>query len=145
MALNLQILGKGWKFPFGFAEDKGGVATTEGLDHIRESLTQIIGTALGERFFLRSFGSRISDIQFDPIDISLGMELEHNIREAAESWEPRVELLEVSVDTNYPSARLGRVDIFIQFVVIQDNVVDNLVYPFYLSPDAQARIEGVTG
>jgi phage baseplate assembly protein W len=141
MTVSRAILGKGFAFPFAFDADTGGVAQSEGLPHVSESLEQIIGTVVGERLYARGFGSRTQTVLFEPTDPALVTLLEHYIQESAIKFEPRVEVLELSI--TIPGNR-NMLLVSLTYRVIQTNVVDNLVYPFYLSPDLQAT-EGVTG
>lgn len=46
MAVNVDILGKGWRFPFAITKRKGGTGTSaslsksEGIEHVKESSQQ---------------------------------------------------------------------------------------------------------
>ena len=90
------FLGKGMKFPFGFTQRTGGVykgtstEESEDIQHIEQSLRQILGTVVGSRVIRRDFGSLMASIVFDPNDVTLDVRLDYIIRRAIETWEPRV-------------------------------------------------------
>jgi len=49
---------RGFGFPFRIDSKTGGVAWGEGTDKIRQNVSVILNTRLGERPMLREFGSR---------------------------------------------------------------------------------------
>ncbi len=84
----------GIKWPFQFANGK--VATSTGEQHIRESIMQILAIDHGEYLFRPQFGSNLPRRAFDPTNLSHLMV--RDIREALVRMEPRIELLDVSVE-----------------------------------------------
>jgi phage baseplate assembly protein W len=141
MPENVDILGKGWRFPFAITKRKGGPGTSaslsesEGIEHVKESIRQILGTPIGSRVMRRDFGSRLRQIVFEPNDSTLDTLIEHYVREAIERWEKRVIVGPVTVI--HAEREAGKVEIGVQFRIIQTNVVGNLVYPFYLTGAAR--------
>ena len=139
MTVDVKFLGKGIKFPFqltgrtGGVKSEGEVQITEGVRHVTESIQQILGTRIGERVMRRDFGSRVQELVFEPNDEILVARLRGIIFEAIERWEPRIEVLEVNVEELDTDA--GRLDVFISFRVIRQNVVGNLVFPFFLAKE----------
>ena len=67
---------------------------------ITNAMRNILTTRLGERPFEPDYGSRIYDSLFELVDtISLDL-LASAAREALEFWEPRIEILNVSPESN---------------------------------------------
>jgi phage baseplate assembly protein W len=56
------------------------------------------------------------------------------VRDALVKWEPRIDLLEVTADTNPKAA--NQLQIRIDYRVRANNALFNLVYPFYLQEGA---------
>ena len=133
------FLGKGMKFPFGFTQRTGGVykgtstEESEDIQHIEQSLRQILGTVVGSRVIRRDFGSLLASIVFDPNDVTLDVRLDYIIRRAIETWEPRVIIGPITTDrTEWQD---GRIYIDIAFTIIKTNVASNMVFSWFLSPE----------
>ena len=65
--MNLDFLGKGWNFPFGYDKSNGSVLFSSGVENIRQNILIILGTRQGERQMLPRFGCKIHDLLFDLI------------------------------------------------------------------------------
>ena len=65
---------------------------------IRTSVSNIVQTIRGERFFDEFFGSNIRSSFFEFVDFANAASIETEIREAIKNFEPRVSDLDVSVD-----------------------------------------------
>ncbi len=123
------IIGKGWKFPIR-VNAKGGLQWSEGVDRIRQSIWIIISTSFGERVMRPKFGAGAADYVFESNSPAKRAELANAIRNALATWEPRIEVGEVSVEDSpgQPSLVLARVN----YRVLTTNDLFNLVYPLYL-------------
>ena len=67
---------------------------------IARSLKNIVFTQPGEKFFNPDFGSRISESLFENVDNVSALAIEDEIRNSIINFEPRVNLLSVSVNPN---------------------------------------------
>ena len=67
---------------------------------IARSLKNIVFTQPGEKFFNPDFGSRISESLFENVDDVSALAIEDEIRSSIINFEPRVNLLSVSVNPN---------------------------------------------
>ena len=67
---------------------------------IARSLKNIVFTQPGEKFFNPDFGSRITESLFDNVDDVSALAIEDEIRSSIINFEPRVNLLDVSVNPN---------------------------------------------
>ena len=65
---------------------------------IRTSVSNIVQTIRGERFFDEFFGSNIRSSFFEFVDFAASASIETEIREAIQNFEPRVSELDVTVD-----------------------------------------------
>lgn len=123
-----QWTGTGFRLPF-LPDAHGGLGWLGGMDLIRQSVTTILDTTPGERIMLPSFGCGLRRYLVAPNDLATHAAMEADIRRALETWEPRIQLLNVAV-TPGDDPHLVWVDI--AYVRRADLREDNLVYPFYL-------------
>ena len=68
---------------------------------IARSIRNIIFTARGDKPFNPFFGSRVSELLFDPMDQITTLAIKTEIEETIKNFEPRVDLKEVQVDPLY--------------------------------------------
>lgn len=128
-----EFLGTGWKFPVRIGAD-GAMLLSSAEEDIEEAIRLILGTARGERAMRPDFGCGIHDRVFAIINTTTMGIIESEVREALVRWEPRIEVMQVSVSPR--EAGLGRLLINIDYRVRSTNTRFNLVYPFYLREGA---------
>lgn len=122
------FLGSGWKYSVSIKN--GNIASSGGEDSIRESIIIILTTAKGERVMRPNFGCEINELVFAQNTTSTATLIKFYIKEALLKWEPRIEVLDVSVTPDEDERYKLFIDI--NYVVKTTNTKDNLVYPFYL-------------
>ncbi|QII37364.1 baseplate assembly protein [Rouxiella badensis] len=66
--------------------------SVDDLDHIRQSLSDIIGTPIGSRLMRRDYGSLLSDLIDQPMNAALPLQIMAACYMAVLKWEPRVSL-----------------------------------------------------
>ena len=81
---------------------------------IARSLKNIVFTQPGEKFFNPDFGSRITESLFDNVDDVSALAIEDEIRSSIINFEPRVNLLNVSVN---PNEEDNEMNVIIQYEV----------------------------
>lgn len=125
------FLGQGFKFPIEVDGATGRFVMSSYEEDIRESIFIILNTRPGERPMRPEFGCRIYDYLFEAMNYTVISAMNEAVYEALLVWEPRIEDIEVDIDTE----RLedGIADIKISYVVRKTNNPYNLVYPFYLN------------
>lgn len=137
MPANRDFLGVGFKFPLEFARSGGlkrtvGTSISSDINRVQESLKHIFAVSIGERPWRRGFGTRLRELVFMPLeDYRLESFVDLYIRQAIERWEPRVDVLDITVSDLRRDE--GVLDIDVEFRIIQTNVTGNFVYPFYLN------------
>src|SRR5262245_25083844 len=124
------FIGRGWPFPVK-RSSSGRLAYQGGDEKIRQSIWILLSTAPGERLMLPDFGCGIHDLVFEANTASLRRIVEERTRDALIRWEPRIDVLDVRVETP-PEAR-NYLLIRIDYRVLSNNALYNLVYPFYLN------------
>jgi len=135
--LQRSFLGKGWPFPVKPTLD-GRLKYLTGEGKIRQSIWIILSTAPGERQMLPEFGCGIHDLVFQPNTAAMRGLVQEKIREALIRFEPRIDVLEVRVDSA-PEER-NRLDITIDYRIRANNAIFNLVFPFFLTEGADRSL-----
>ncbi len=128
-AVDKAFLGVGWGFPPTI--DAGGdIAMAAYEEDVRQAIHIILGTSPGERVMRPDFGAGLKDFVFEPVNTTTMALVKQRVERALITWEPRIDLLEVRVDTD-PQLR-NRLLIDIDYRIRVTNTFYNLVYPFYL-------------
>ncbi len=128
------FLGRGWKFPPEFSRAQCGPLMSEAEEDIRESLQILLSTYLGERVMQPGFGCNLDRQVFESMNVTFLAMLKNQIQQAIDVYEPRVDVIEVLMDTS--GIYEGRILIDIQYNIRAINRRDNIVYPFYLNEGA---------
>ena len=87
-----------------------------GIDHLRQSIRDILTTRLGTRVMRRDYGSRLPELVDNPITPKLAMELYAATAEALDKWEPRLRLTRIRI----VEAVAGRVMLDLEGVYLPD-------------------------
>jgi phage baseplate assembly protein W len=124
------FLGRGWSFPVKPAPGSR-LSYVSGEEKIRQSIWIILSTAPGERQMRPEFGCGIHDLVFEPNTAALRGMVQEKVREALTRWEPRIDVVDVRVETP-PEAR-NYLLIRIDYRVRANNAFYNLVYPFFIN------------
>jgi phage baseplate assembly protein W len=113
----------------------GGIALTSREDEIVESMRLILGTSPGERPMRPDFGCPIHEHIFAPADASTTGLIAFDVRNALTRWEPRIEVLDVTVRRDDDQPTLLYIDI--TYAIRETNDPRNLVFPFYVIPEEE--------
>ena len=125
--MHVDFLGKGLNFPVKL--QSGHLLMAESDNSIRQAIWIILATAPGERIMRPDFGCGIHDLVFAVNDVTTRTRVGQKVRDALVLWEPRVDLLDVTVETK------GRGELLlinIQYRARATNNLLNMVFPFYL-------------
>ena len=127
-AKHRDYLGVGWKFPIRI-NPKGGLSFSRYEEKVQEAIWITLSTSRGERQMVPDFGCGIHEYVFAPNNAETHGSITHEVRQALTKWEPRIDVLDVSIDGSTGSnVLLIRVD----YRIRSNNTLYNLVYPFYL-------------
>jgi len=124
------FLGIGWRFPLQVTPG-GKIASSRHEQRIEESIYLILSTAKGERVMLPEFGCGIHDLVFAPNNSTTLSIVTHMVREALVMFEPRIDLIDVTVEV--AAEQLNLLLIRVSYRVRATNTMGNLVYPFYIT------------
>lgn len=128
MSKNVGFLGRGWRFPV--RPEGGRLRLTVQDEAVRNSIFLILSTASGERLMRPDYGCGIHDLVFEANTPTLRGTIQTLVRNSLVQWEPRIDVIDVRVDTSAdsPTHLIIRID----YRLRQNNALFNLVYPFYL-------------
>ncbi|HMW69273.1 MAG TPA: GPW/gp25 family protein [Nitrosomonas sp.] len=122
-----EILGRGVAFPLQLA---GGIVGTNAYENqVKQSILLILQTTPGERMMRPDFGAGMETLAFEPMSAITTALAQHRIQEALDRFEPRINVLNVTVNTEQSE---GKLMVDIQYRVTRTGSVFNLVYPFYI-------------
>ncbi len=121
-------IGTGLAFPLGI-NVQGGLQFSSDTQSIEESIVIILRTGLGERVYRPNFGSRLSELVFEPMSVQTLLMIRLYVEEALQMWEPRIIVKQVRTE---PDPIKGRVDVEIIYQPKDRPDLRSLVYPFYL-------------
>jgi len=129
------FVGNGFNFPIetspqGEIEKLKSETPENQAERIKQSVFQILSTRVGERFFLRDFGSRLHELVFEPNDIVLVGMARRFVIEAIEKWEKRIIIQNVEIRLDRDNSMFF---VWADYVIRSTNVAGNLVFPFFLS------------
>ncbi|MEM7029358.1 MAG: GPW/gp25 family protein [Chloroflexota bacterium] len=129
---NREFLGQGWTFPLR-VNARSNIALAKGDLSIEQAIRAILETRLGERVMRPEFGCRIHELIFDPRDsTTAGLAMVY-VEDALAQWEPRIEVIEVSV--NYHPEQDSALLIEIFYVIKSTHDERSIVFPFYLADE----------
>jgi phage baseplate assembly protein W len=123
------FLGQGWSFPLALTP-AGDIQLAVHEEDVRQAIRLILATSFGERVMRPDFGAGLRAVLFEPLSTTTMSLVQHHVERALVEWEPRIDLLEVSVSAD--NSNLGRLLITLNYRVRATNAFYNLVYPFYL-------------
>jgi phage baseplate assembly protein W len=138
--MSSDYVGAGWNFPLQFDATNSIALATQARD-IEQAIEIIVRTAPGERPMRPEFGCRIQDHLFSPGNEATRAAIAHDVRQAIEMWEPRVDVEKVLVSINAESATTFYIDVWYQIRGYNDK--RNLVFPFYVIPDEPGTLAAV--
>jgi len=67
-----------------------------GIDHLKQSVADILTTPLGSRVMRRDYGSRLCELVDRPVNAAFYVQLYAATVDALDKWEPRIEVTAVS-------------------------------------------------
>lgn len=123
------FLGTGWRFPI-LPDEAGRLAYAQGPESIQDCLRALLLTGLGDRVMRPDLGTRAPDLVFAPDSVQNLHDLEDSIRQAIQTFEPRVEVDSVTAEA--VPGQEGQVTVSIVYRIRRTNTKANLVFPFYL-------------
>jgi uncharacterized protein len=126
------FLGRGLGFPLS-VDGHGSLRMSSHEISVKESVSLVLGTPVGERMMAPDFGCKIHDLVFHPNDPNTAAMASLYVKTALRKWEPRIDDIDVRAVPDPSDSNVMRVEI--AFRVRRTNSIENLVYPFFLRRD----------
>jgi hypothetical protein len=124
-----KFLGTGFSFPVRVSPS-GNLTWSSGEESVREAIWILLGTAKGERQMLSSFGCGIQDLVFAPNNQTTWANVQHLVKDALTTWEPRIDVLDVQAGASGDQAT--KMVIRVDYRIRATNSYGNMVYPFFI-------------
>ncbi len=98
-------------------------ATIEGVEHLKQSIQDILTTPIGSRLMRRNYGSGLFRLIDRPLNGPLIAEIQTAVISALAAYEPRIKIhqVEVSANNNGDMTTSGKVELTITGVYIPEN------------------------
>jgi phage baseplate assembly protein W len=135
-----EILGVGWHFPVrvdrasagaeAIGRASGGIALVRHEQDIEQAIRIILGTRPGERRMRPTFGCRVHELVFAPVNATTFGQISRYVRDALDMWEPRIDVEDV--DVTAAPGEAGWIDIDVSYTVRSTKDERSIVYPFYV-------------
>ncbi|GFR05376.1 lysozyme family protein [Trichonephila clavata] len=94
----------------------------EGIEHLKQSIVNILTTPIGSRVMRREYGSRLSELVDRPINRDFSLEIYAATAEALEKWERRFKLEKVKIT----EVKEGRVTLDLEGVYLSEGKFINI-------------------
>jgi len=128
-----EFFGRGISYPLRVG-GTGGIVQSVGAAKVEEAIRVILGTQYGERVMRPAFGCNLQSLMFAPNNTTTAHLARFYVEEGLKMWEPRIEVLQVTVDNDLAQ---GVLLIQIEYRLRATQDVRSLVYPFYLDSQEQ--------
>ena len=79
----------------------GDLVVSKDGSAIKQAIVNLLLTNKGEKLYNPEYGSDIRNFLFEPMDYATSAQIKQNIMYTLGQWEPRIEIEEVKVATNY--------------------------------------------
>lgn len=76
----------------------------DGMDHLRQSIQDILSTPIGSRVMRRDYGSRLYELVDKPLTPATRLDILAATAGAIMDWEPRIEVTDVSLSVHEPGS-----------------------------------------
>ena len=126
--MNGDLYGRGISYPLQISV-AGGIRESADAQKIRESIFIILGTQQGERLMRPLFGCGLKSLAFAPNNEATANLARYYVEDALRQWEPRIEVLEVMVESDNLQAALL---IYIHYRVRATLEIQTMPYIFSL-------------
>ena len=121
-------VGSGLAYPIS-TDIRGNFRLSSDFVNIEESIDIILRTNLGERVYRPDFGSRLSELSFEPVNSETLLKIRLYVEEALGRWEPRIKLKKVIAE---PNSEKNTISIEIIYQIKDSPDLNSMIYPFYL-------------
>ncbi|WP_375604600.1 GPW/gp25 family protein [Wolbachia endosymbiont of Anurida maritima] len=94
----------------------------EGIEHLKQSIIDILTTPINSRIMRRNYGSRLFELVDKPVNRDLTLEIYAATAEALEKWERRFKLEKVKIT----EVKEGRVTLNLEGIYLSEGKFINI-------------------
>lgn len=134
---------RGWRFVFpdfdqagragGLAvNNRGGAAMVEGGASVRQSILMLLSTRPGERVMRPNYGCNLHRLVFSPNDQTTAGLAIHYVRQAIQTWEPRVDVVHLDAVPGTGPVKGAVLEINLEYRVRSTLQSQSMTYPIEL-------------
>ena len=121
----------GGQEPGGFAlTTTGKLQMIDGAASVRQAILLLLSTEPGERVMRPTYGCSLEHLVFSPNDETTAGLVIHYVRRALETWEPRIDILDLDAGPNPEQPEI--LEISLRYRLKASGWVDQLRLPFSL-------------
>lgn len=124
------ILGRGLSYPARLGSDGNLKRDVDDTNTVQSGISIIVLSEIGSRPMRRAFGSRLGQLKHEPNNSATWSLVQSEVQAALDRWEPRIKNIAVFVEPDQFDR--FRLNISVSYQIIQTNVVENIVFPFFL-------------
>ena len=125
-----QFLGSGWAFPVTFSAGNYQLNLTAYEENVNNAINAIMLTRMGERSLEPQFGSALYQYFFRNPDATLQGEIVDAVKTALLHNEPRITVMNVSVE--FTDMLNGLVEVTVAYIYNETNTRHNYVFPLHV-------------
>lgn len=103
----------GLKLPLGYSDTGYFKQTKTTLQQAKYNIINLMNTIPGERLGQPTFGSKVHEILFEPMNEDFGDILEESIRDSIATWLPYINIKNIEI--TFPNYNENRVNVAIDF------------------------------
>lgn len=116
----------GMAFPLRLPGEKGPILACGYEEHIKQSLIALLLTQRGERVMRPEYGSGLNDYLFEGINTTITSLIKYEIETTVKYFEPRVELLDVRVESNAREPGVLRLEL--SYIINSSGAMDQVAF-----------------
>ena len=103
----------GLKLPLGYSDTGYFKQTKTTMEQAKGNIINLLRTIPGERLGQPTFGSKVHEMLFEPMDQDFSETLIESVKESVSTWLPYININDIKV--NFPKNFPNRVDITVDF------------------------------
>ena len=110
---------------------RGGIGMVSEGESVRQAIFLLLSTVPGERVMHPDYGCQLHRLMFEPNDKTTAGLAVHYVRQALETWEKRIRILQL--DARPHPEIPGVLEVFLEYLVIATHQTEQVVVPVSLT------------
>jgi phage baseplate assembly protein W len=97
------------------------------MEKYKSNLYTLVFTGVGERVMRPEFGTRITQLLFEPLGDQLYVEIKREIVDKAKTWIPQIKIVDVEFKNIEAAVENNRIDMKIKFALKNDETIQDFI------------------